>query len=215
MQSNTFKLYGINFLFSKDFYSYVTPFLESVKSHPSNKIEKLSTQLTNNPISLPPSANFEELDQDTQQRIAESNSLFVEVTREIAELLEYYIPTIDSPMDSPDLPAAHLMSMNYNFNNNNSSINTNNSPSNSDNNKKAQYKFKQPINKPHAFDRQWRRHFDELSDFKARHGHCNVSRTTKGFENLGNWLADQRRKLRRGKMTKEQYDMLTQLGMRC
>lgn len=205
MLPKTTKLYGVTFQFPKDFNTHLQSFLEFVRAQPPNKFEKLSLQIATVLQSVPTNTNNENMDEDTQKRIADSNGLFVELTREVGELYECYLPTLDSPMDSPDLPASHLMNMNYNFSNTN-----NNS---TDNNKKASYKFKQPVNKPHAFDRQWRRHFDELAEFKTNHGHCNVSRTTKGFENLGNWLADQRRKLRRGKMTKEQYDMLTQLGV--
>lgn len=78
--------------------------------------------------------------------------------------------------------------------------------------KKEKYKFK-ASNPSTMFEKHWRDHFQELAQFKNANGHCNVSRTTKGFEQLGNWLADQRRKLRRGKLTKEQYQMLTDLGV--
>ena len=64
-----------------------------------------------------------------------------------------------------------------------------------------------------AFLKYWKQHFDELKDFKNEFGHCNVSRTTPGYTQLGNWLTDQRRKLRKGKLTKEQFDMLSELGM--
>lgn len=63
------------------------------------------------------------------------------------------------------------------------------------------------------FDKNWKSHFDELVKFKQVHSHCNASRTMKGYEQLGNWLADQRRKYRKGKLTEEQYRMLTDLGM--
>ena len=62
------------------------------------------------------------------------------------------------------------------------------------------------------FSKHWNAHFQELMSFKKTYGHCNVSRTTKGWDQLGNWLADQRRKLRQGKLTAEQYDKLTALG---
>ena len=67
-------------------------------------------------------------------------------------------------------------------------------------------------NRETVFDRHWREHFQEVVEFKSKFGHPNVSRTTPGYDQLGNWLSDQRKKLRRGKMTKEQYDMLTELG---
>lgn len=64
-----------------------------------------------------------------------------------------------------------------------------------------------------VFDRHWKEHSQELAEFKRKFGHPNVSRTTPGYDQLGNWLADQRKKLRRGKLTKEQYDALTELGV--
>ena len=76
------------------------------------------------------------------------------------------------------------------------------------------YTFKVPTKKATetVFDRHWKEHLKELEDFKKLFGHCNVSRTTKGYDQLGNWLSDQRRKLRRGKLTREQYTRLTEIG---
>lgn len=74
--------------------------------------------------------------------------------------------------------------------------------------------FKQP--KPNeensTFSQYWQNHYQELVNFKKKHGHCNVSKTTKGWGKLGNWLSDQRRKLRKGKMTQQQYQMMNELG---
>ena len=76
------------------------------------------------------------------------------------------------------------------------------------------YVFKVPKKpKSTVFDKHWKDHFHELENFKKKFGHCNVSRSTKGYDQLGNWVADQRRKLRRGKLTEQQYEMLTELGM--
>mmetsp|Transcript_1163 Transcript_1163/g.1594 ORF Transcript_1163/g.1594 Transcript_1163/m.1594 type:complete len:210 (-) Transcript_1163:71-700(-) len=80
------------------------------------------------------------------------------------------------------------------------------------NNPQPQYVFKVPT-KETVFDKHWKEHFKELEKFKSLFGHCNVSRTTKGYDQLGNWLSDQRRKLRKGKLTRQQYDMLTTLGV--
>lgn len=74
------------------------------------------------------------------------------------------------------------------------------------------YVFKVP-RKSTVFDKHWVNHFKELESFKKEFGHITVSRTTKGYDQLGNWLADQRRKLRRGKLTEQQYEMLNQLGV--
>mmetsp|Transcript_6632 Transcript_6632/g.9186 ORF Transcript_6632/g.9186 Transcript_6632/m.9186 type:complete len:193 (+) Transcript_6632:102-680(+) len=75
------------------------------------------------------------------------------------------------------------------------------------------YVFKTPRGKATVFDKHWRDHFQELVEFKQKFGHSNVSRTTPGYDQLGSWLADQRKKLRRGKLTREQYGMLTTLGV--
>mmetsp|Transcript_10317 Transcript_10317/g.14152 ORF Transcript_10317/g.14152 Transcript_10317/m.14152 type:complete len:209 (-) Transcript_10317:501-1127(-) len=77
-----------------------------------------------------------------------------------------------------------------------------------------QYVFRVPSTaRETVFDKHWKDHFNELQEFKKSFGHCNVSRTTKGYDQLGNWLSDQRKKLRRGKLTREQYEMLTELGV--
>jgi len=88
-----------------------------------------------------------------------------------------------------------------------------NKSTNSNKMENENYVFKVPKHKETVFDRHWRTHYNELSEFKRIFGHCNVSRTTPGYDQLGNWLSDQRKKLRRGKMTKEQYDMLSDLGV--
>mmetsp|Transcript_19097 Transcript_19097/g.26718 ORF Transcript_19097/g.26718 Transcript_19097/m.26718 type:complete len:195 (+) Transcript_19097:87-671(+) len=64
-----------------------------------------------------------------------------------------------------------------------------------------------------AFDKHWKHNLDKLIAFKQQYGHCNVSRTTPGHTQLGNWLTDQRRKKRSGKLTKDQYCMLTMVGV--
>lgn len=76
------------------------------------------------------------------------------------------------------------------------------------------FKFKTSrLGKPTVFDKHWKDHFKELEDFKKQHGHTFVSRMTAGYQQLGNWLIDQRRKFRKGKLTREQYDLLTSLGV--
>ena len=76
--------------------------------------------------------------------------------------------------------------------------------------------FKAPksqSNEGGAFERQWNSRFEELKVFKDRFGHVNVTRVTKGYENLGVWLADQRKRFRAGKMTRQRFDLLTALGI--
>mmetsp|Transcript_27484 Transcript_27484/g.38764 ORF Transcript_27484/g.38764 Transcript_27484/m.38764 type:complete len:258 (-) Transcript_27484:13-786(-) len=64
-----------------------------------------------------------------------------------------------------------------------------------------------------AFERQWNARFEELKQFKEKFGHVNVTRVTRGYENLGVWLADQRKRFRAGKMTRQRFDLLTDLGV--
>mmetsp|Transcript_15386 Transcript_15386/g.21454 ORF Transcript_15386/g.21454 Transcript_15386/m.21454 type:complete len:239 (+) Transcript_15386:640-1356(+) len=128
----------------------------------------------------------QQLSQKSKDRIELENSRFVEYMTQIIQITKEYNPNQASttPTEAPTQS-------------------------------KPVYKFKpaSTIATETAFERQWRDHFQQLSDFKNTYGHCNVSRTTKGFEQLGNWLADQRRKLRRGKMTELQYQMLSGLGV--
>jgi len=79
----------------------------------------------------------------------------------------------------------------------------------------AKFTFKVPKNKPKngAFAKQWLDHYDQLKEFKKQHGHVNVTRTTKGYQHLGSWIATQRRKLRRGKLTEDQFEILSDLGL--
>lgn len=79
----------------------------------------------------------------------------------------------------------------------------------------AKFTFKVPKNKPKngAFAKQWLDHYEQLKDFKKAHGHVNVTRTTKGYQHLGSWIATQRRKLRRGKLTEDQFKILSDLGL--
>lgn len=117
------------------------------------------------------------------------NSLFIEIMEMYSSLLdEYYKHTTENITS------------------------TNSEPSSKSPN--ASYVFKQPRNKTKqsAFEKYWKEHFNQLREYKTQFGHCNVSRTTAGFAQLGNWLTDQRRKLRGGKLTREQYEMMTELG---
>lgn len=120
------------------------------------------------------------------------------------ELLQHIIPLITKFEESQQNTASLIFEATQNNNETNTLLSQ---PTNND----FPYVFKQP-KKDTVFEKHWRLHFKELEDFKNTFGHCNVSRTTRGYDQLGNWLSDQRRKLRRGKMTKLQYEMLSQLG---
>lgn len=73
--------------------------------------------------------------------------------------------------------------------------------------------FKILKNKPKngAFQSQWNSNFHSLVDFKRVFGHTRVTRTTLGYEELGNWVAEQRRKLKKGKITQNQFEMLNDI----
>lgn len=64
-----------------------------------------------------------------------------------------------------------------------------------------------------AFQQRWSQKYEELKDFRRKYGHVRVTRVTRDFESLGNWVADQRRKLRTAKLTEEQFNLLNQIGM--
>mmetsp|Transcript_17626 Transcript_17626/g.24480 ORF Transcript_17626/g.24480 Transcript_17626/m.24480 type:complete len:430 (+) Transcript_17626:157-1446(+) len=77
-----------------------------------------------------------------------------------------------------------------------------------------QLKFKSKKERPKngAFEMQWMEHFTTLKYFYEQFGHTNVTRSTPGYKNLGNWVAEQRRKMRRGKLTKEQYELMNSIA---
>jgi len=62
------------------------------------------------------------------------------------------------------------------------------------------------------FDDQWMTHYRELARFKAIYGHVNVTRTLPEWRSLGNWVAEQRRKMRKGKLSRQQFEMLREIG---
>lgn len=58
----------------------------------------------------------------------------------------------------------------------------------------------------------WMRHYEELKKFKEVHHHTNVTRTKKDTRKLGNWVAEQRRKKKQGRLNQTQIDLLTSAG---
>mmetsp|Transcript_13843 Transcript_13843/g.19218 ORF Transcript_13843/g.19218 Transcript_13843/m.19218 type:complete len:202 (+) Transcript_13843:688-1293(+) len=62
------------------------------------------------------------------------------------------------------------------------------------------------------FRERWNRKYDEVKKYKKNNGHMDITRSTPGYEELGNWIAEQRRKVKRGKITLEQFESLTELG---
>jgi len=75
------------------------------------------------------------------------------------------------------------------------------------------FKFKENNPKNGNLAKKWRERYDLLVEFKQKFGHANVTRVTKGYELLGFWVADQRRKCRAGKLTEEQFRLLNDIGM--
>lgn len=67
--------------------------------------------------------------------------------------------------------------------------------------------------KTNPFTQQWMEHFGELKKFKDEFGHTNVTRSIAGYYNLGNWVAEQRRKFKQGKITETQFNCLNDIGM--
>eukprot|EP01117_Protostelium_nocturnum_P007031 TRINITY_DN251_c0_g1_i4.p1 TRINITY_DN251_c0_g1~~TRINITY_DN251_c0_g1_i4.p1 ORF type:complete len:283 (-),score=76.07 TRINITY_DN251_c0_g1_i4:285-1133(-) len=58
----------------------------------------------------------------------------------------------------------------------------------------------------------WIRHYEELKRFKEVHHHTNVTRTRKESRKLGNWVAEQRRKKKQGRLNKNQILLLNACG---
>lgn len=83
-------------------------------------------------------------------------------------------------------------------------------------------RFKVLRNRPKngAFQELWNRNYEELVKFKEQYEHTNVTRSNKEYENLGNWVAEQRRKFKRmeknengkGGITENQFERLHKLG---
>ncbi|PRP78383.1 hypothetical protein PROFUN_13795 [Planoprotostelium fungivorum] len=63
-----------------------------------------------------------------------------------------------------------------------------------------------------AINGVWMRHYEELRRFKSLHHHTNVTRTKKDTRKLGNWVAEQRRKKKQGRLNQQQIDFLTAAG---
>lgn len=60
---------------------------------------------------------------------------------------------------------------------------------------------------------RWKEMFSELLHFKEIHGHCNVPIESSTWPKLANWIATQRRLLRRGPMSQDQVDALASVGI--
>ncbi len=58
----------------------------------------------------------------------------------------------------------------------------------------------------------WNELYDELSNFKNKHGHCNVPKEYPENKRLGGWVANQRTKNSKNKLASDRIDKLNQLG---
>ena len=62
-------------------------------------------------------------------------------------------------------------------------------------------------------DKFWERRFEDLSRFKAQHGHCNVPVEFPDNPSLGNWLNNQRSLQRGGELSLDRVKRLERLGV--
>ena len=63
------------------------------------------------------------------------------------------------------------------------------------------------------FAEQWASKFAELTHFKERNGHCNVSSRTGEDRALGTWVSNQRRAYKKGMLEQEKIARLEALGV--
>lgn len=63
-------------------------------------------------------------------------------------------------------------------------------------------------------DEAWLVQFDQLDDWQARHGHCDLRRTTPGYNSLARWVGVQRNLRRQSKLKPWKEGLLDTLGFR-
>lgn len=63
-------------------------------------------------------------------------------------------------------------------------------------------------------DECWLQQFDELDDWQARHGHCDIRRTTPGHTTLARWAGTQRTHYHQAKLELWKQSLLDSLGFR-
>lgn len=63
-----------------------------------------------------------------------------------------------------------------------------------------------------VYHHRWEENYKLLREFYNQHGNCRVTRGSEGFEELGNWVMEQRRKLKNGKLSQRQFERLNELG---
>ena len=62
------------------------------------------------------------------------------------------------------------------------------------------------------YHQRWQAKYATLKSFYEQYGHVNLTRSTEGHEELGNWVTEQRRKLKNGKVSQRQFELLNELG---
>lgn len=78
--------------------------------------------------------------------------------------------------------------------------------------RKIQFKVLKNKPKNGKFQASWNKRFEQLKKYIAIKGTIYITRATPGYEQLGTWVFEQRRKLVRGKITKEQFEKLNEIG---
>ena len=58
----------------------------------------------------------------------------------------------------------------------------------------------------------WLKRFEQLTEYKAIHDHCNVPRKYKEDQSLAEWVSGQRKHWKKGTLDPEREEMLTGLG---
>jgi hypothetical protein len=68
-------------------------------------------------------------------------------------------------------------------------------------------------------EKEWKKNYERLVDFKQLYGHCNVPQTSlfdeelkQWADELGSWVSEQRKKYRRSKLTDERQSMLKSIN---
>lgn len=64
-----------------------------------------------------------------------------------------------------------------------------------------------------AHQEMWNRNLEKLKEFKKEHGHVKVPITYEEDPSLATWVAEQRKKYRKGKLSEDRTECLDELGM--
>eukprot|EP01117_Protostelium_nocturnum_P010414 TRINITY_DN3746_c0_g1_i1.p1 TRINITY_DN3746_c0_g1~~TRINITY_DN3746_c0_g1_i1.p1 ORF type:complete len:250 (+),score=59.71 TRINITY_DN3746_c0_g1_i1:164-913(+) len=72
--------------------------------------------------------------------------------------------------------------------------------------------YDQMIEKMRRLNENWLRNYKILRRFKRKFYHTNVTRSKGEHKTLGNWVAEQRRRKKTGRLSKTQINLLTHLG---